>query len=750
MFGKLFGQLAVPFLLASTVRQEKPFAPSSIQEIRSSMDQMYQDLVDNPGNRTQQISPTLQFSYVSPPINGQSTWRGSSSRHGETTDADNNDSDNNKPIAIYLPGLDGTGITAFTHQFDDLANTFELWRLIIDVTDRSEFRQILEAVVSFIDEQFLQQHPQDNREIVLIGESFGGVLASAVALKFQARQEQPRKMDGLVLVNPATAFEDTNWDTIVPLLASLQYLSNDNNSSTPTPYSLAGGMALSYLIPDNNQLRRIVDILVNAVGIPLNNNNTGNDDEEPMQDAMLGMLEILEERLPAGTLQHRVNQWLVVGTSLVNARLQDLQTPTLVVAGDQDRIMPSVKEVERLTKVMPSCEKLLVRGRGHFVLDENVNLTEAILYSKIDPLQWRTHNDDNDKTTPTSRGEATTRSRSNNNNKKPSYDPIMDWTLPPQKEVDAVFESQVKPLRNIHSPVFLSTDANGKRWRGLAKIPSPANHGPILFVANHQFFGLDLNLIIAELLEERNLICRGMAHPFVFNQTKEFPELRGRTPGLLSSNGPAGGINSFTNFQKFGAVPVTPRNYYKLMQSGQNALLFPGGVKDVWQTDPSYPLLWPEKTDFVRTAARFNATIVPLSAVGMLESARVVVKDLRTVPFLGGRIPEGGGMMPAARFDAPKGEMDPLPPVALPGMPQRNYFVFGKPFSTGNIDPKDKEACSDLYKQVVAETRRGIDDIFHARKKDPFSDTPSRIAYEQITRKQAPTFGLDVVNRERL
>lgn len=239
----------------------------------------------------------------------------------------------------------------------------------------------------------------------------------------------------------------------------------------------------------------------------------------------------------------------------------------------------------------------------------------------------------------------------------------------------------------------------------------------------------------------------------MFNQTKH-PELRGRTPGLIFSvsNGPGleGGVNSFSNFQKFGAVAVTPKNYYKLMQSGQSALLFPGGVKDVFCTDPHYPLAWPEKADFVRTAARFNATIVPLSAVGMLESARVLVEadDLRRVPFLGKRISEVGGF-PAARFDAPDGETDPLPPIPFPDMPKRNYFIFGKPFSTSQIDPKDREECAKLYKEVVGETRRGIDDIFEARTFDPFYNTPRRLAYEQLTGKQAPTFEVEELNSRR-
>ena len=468
---KPFGlhQLVVPFLLATRspppVPQQPDLAssPTSLKEIGQGMDQMYSDLVDNlAGSVTRQVSPTMTFSFVSPPsTNGTSTWRASSSK--EESNSSNNNKSSNKPIVIYLPGLDGTGISAFTHQFDDLATTFDLWRLIITTDDRSEFRHLLGKVVGFVEEV---AHNNTNTEIVLVGESFGGVLASAVALNIQKRAQSPsyrNPLKGLVLVNPATAFHDTNWDTIVPLLASLQYLSNNNNNETskegPSPYAVAGGMALSYLIPDNNQLGRIGDLVWNAVGgigaIP---------PEETVQD-MLSLLEILEERLPADTLQHRVGQWLTVGTSLVNERLPDLQLPTLVVAGDQDRIMPSKQEVERLMTVIPSCEKLLVRGRGHFVLDENVNLTEAILYSKIDPLGWKSHVD------------ASKRKR--------KYDPVRDWTLPPPEEVRDIIERQVKPLRNIDSPVFFSTDSRGKRWKGLAKVPQ--TEGPILFVANHQF-----------------------------------------------------------------------------------------------------------------------------------------------------------------------------------------------------------------------------------------------------------------------
>ena len=465
---------------SNTVNDNAP-AAFSLKDIRAELDQIYADLVDQPGRVTKSISPTMTFSYVSfPTTNGTSTWRASSPLDDvvEENNPDNHHTD--KPILIYLPGLDGTGISAFTHQFDDLAAVFEVWRLVITTDDRSEFRTILKQVVDFVEELVATNTTSSNssqpREVVLVGESFGGVLASAVALNLQKRASKQQMKDskspltGLVLVNPATAFHDTNWDTIVPLLASLQYLSDNNNNKEnnsnrtlaqsqekrgPSAYAIAGGVALSYLMPDGDQLSRIGELIFNSLGA-MGNTTTSLED-------VLGLFEILEERLPAETLQHRVNQWLSVGTSIVNERLPSLQVPTLVVVGDQDRIMPSDKEVERLMEVIPSCEKLVVRGRGHFVLDENVNLTEAILYSNIDPLKQK---------------------------QQRKYDPITDWSLPSQDAIDDIFERQVKPLRNIHSPVFFSTDTRGKRWKGLSKLPRPQTSngdGPILFVANHQF-----------------------------------------------------------------------------------------------------------------------------------------------------------------------------------------------------------------------------------------------------------------------
>jgi len=238
----------------------------------------------------------------------------------------------------------------------------------------------------------------------------------------------------------------------------------------------------------------------------------------------------------------------------------------------------------------------------------------------------------------------------------------------------------------------------------------------------------------------------------------------GRVPGLEESNtttnnnnnrgGLLGGNNrnSISDFQKFGAVMVTPKNYYRLLQTGQNVLLFPGGVREVFHgKNEQYQLFWPDtKTDFVRTAARFNATIVPVSCVGMADSYRYVLdaKELVNVPYFGARIQQFTNNVTAARFDATTNSDELfVPPLVAPSPPSRNYFVFGTPLSTVHIDPKNKHDCQQLYQSVQDEMYAGFEDILRARKKDPFRDAGPRLLYERITGQQAPTFPIEEVNK---
>jgi pimeloyl-ACP methyl ester carboxylesterase/SAM-dependent methyltransferase len=625
----------------------------------------------------------------------------------------------NKPLAVYLPGLDGFGISAAQYQFDDLAKTFEFWRLTIAPEDRSALEKVVTLVADFV----LDMSQRGQRPVTLIGESCGGLIAAAVALQIRQRERSSIKqknnsqlsaLKGLVLVNPATSFDRTNWEVFVPILTSLVYFdrSDPQDPDRLTLYGVLGSLILSSLVPDNNQKLRIFDAISNLPALDIPPRNT--EQVEAILDATRRGFQETEFRLPAELLQHRVEEWLTVGAPVVSKRLSEIDVPTLVVAGRKDALMPSEDEAKRLVDTIPYAKSLLVPDRGHFVLDESCNLTEAILYSDIDPLDWKTS--------------------------KKKYDPILDWVLPDPDIINETIERTVKPFITAHSPVFFSTDPiTLKRWRGLGKIPEKT--GPLLIVGNHQLFAADLRMIFYELMVEKGILARGMAHPVLFAMSN-VTDLQGRTPGLSPQ---VGVLNA--DYQKFGAVPVTPRNFYRMLQSNQTALLFPGGAKEALKADPDYPLYWPDKVDFVRVAAKLNATVIPLSAIGVVESVNVVVEDVYQLPFIGARARNLSSSLSNARYDKQDNANDLLPSVVVPGVPARNYFLFGPAQDLTNLDPNDRQACEKIYQRIQSDVRTGLDDLMAARTKDPFASTPQRLAYERIFRKTAPTFSIDELNK---
>jgi pimeloyl-ACP methyl ester carboxylesterase len=551
---------------------------SKLRRLTTEFQALYHKL-ESPSIRHYNASSTLRFDHV---------LEESTTAHHSVTTTGLRHGNSNKPLAVYLPGLDGYGISAQQFQFGDLAATFDFWKLHVSSDDRSSFREITQNIAQFCRDLKLA-HP--NQKITLIGESCGGLMAAAVALMLQNEDV----LQGLVLVNPATSFVETNLDRfLVPALTSLPTITINReqrkNTVQASPYGVLGSLVLASIIPDTVQTRRIFDLVWNAFS---SNDNIGNQPQDVL-DTLLETFRVTEERLPAPLLEHRVQKWLTVGAPVVNARLPKLSTlPVLVIAGRDDQLLPSAQEARRIASILPHAETLIVPDRGHFVLDDTVNLTEAILYSKIDPL---------------------------NMNKK-SYDSITDWKIP--TDIHEYIQTNVQPFREIFSPIYVSTDQKGKRWMGMSKIPRPSqaeSKKPILFVGNHQFMAADMRLWIADLYEQRGIFARGLAHPVTFmaptSSRKTRPELGWRTPGIVQGNRPQTPPIALANpmeFEKFGAVMVTPRNYYRLMESGQNALLFPGGAKEALNGNKSYRLYWPDKVDFVRTAAKFNATIVPVA-----------------------------------------------------------------------------------------------------------------------------------------
>lgn len=373
--------------------------------------------------------------------------------------------------------------------------------------------------------------------------------------------------------------------------------------------------------------------------------------------------------------------------------------------------------------------------------------------------------------TANSKAVATTKSK--------RYDPISDWVPPSPADIRRAVDERIGPMTALTSPVFFSTDANtGRRVRGLDRVPTPeeAEAGPdgrpraVLFVSNHQLIGIDSWMVVSELIQQRSIHARSLAHPLVFAPGG------GGGGGLLSSivengitttNRLSGGgrsadedasSSSFDFLETFGGVRVSPRNLYRLMATGQPTLLFPGGARESFGgREQGYALeSWPpdddrSSSDFVRVAAKFDATVVPFSSVGAAESAAFIgeAPDPSAVPFgLGDAVATlmGENVPFDARWDN-GGEVLTLPFVVPKPVPARHGYLFHAPISLADLDHGDREACSEVYRKVKAEIRTGISDLLRAGSKDPYRDSARRLVYERVWKKQAPTFSLGELNR---
>uniref|UniRef100_A0A2P2KQN4 Catalytic n=1 Tax=Rhizophora mucronata TaxID=61149 RepID=A0A2P2KQN4_RHIMU len=130
----------------------------------------------------------------------------------------------NSPILLFLPGMDGVGLGLTLHH-KALGKAFEVWCLHIPVYDRTPFKELVE----YVEETVRQEHASSpDKPIYLVGDSFGGCLALAVAAR------NPKIDLVLVLANPATSFGRSQLQPLFPILEALP-----NELHIAVPYLLS-------------------------------------------------------------------------------------------------------------------------------------------------------------------------------------------------------------------------------------------------------------------------------------------------------------------------------------------------------------------------------------------------------------------------------------------------------------------------------------------------------------------------------
>lgn len=227
----------------------------------------------------------------------------------------------NYPLFVFLPGMDGTG-ELLRAQTEGLEVGFDVRCLAIPADDLTNWEDLSQTVVNLIEEEIKKQ---PTRSVYLCGESFGGCLALKVALK------SPQLFDRIILINPATSFQQRPW--------------------------LGWGGKLSSFFPES--IYRLSTIVL----LPFLSNLARISPSE--RRALLNAMR----SVPPQTVNWRVS--MISEFDIDETQLQRLTQPVLLIAGGADLLLPSVEEVERLANDFPNAKMLVLPQCGHTCLLEN-------------------------------------------------------------------------------------------------------------------------------------------------------------------------------------------------------------------------------------------------------------------------------------------------------------------------------------------------------------------------------------------
>lgn len=240
----------------------------------------------------------------------------------------------NKPLFIFLPGMDGAG-TLFRPQISRLTPWFDIRCVSIARKDKSGWERLARKVTELIRGELpaLDSKGGRRRAVYLCGESFGGCLAMHVLT------QSPDLFERAILINPASSFRRLPWMHLGSLITR-------RLPSSAYQFSSLGLVPL--LIEQHRVSRRDRKDMTAAMGAV------------PAKTAswrMKLLSEFESERLPLERMTH----------------------PVLLIAGENDRLLPSKREVEGLLSRFPNAQMKVLPNSGHACLLESETNLQRIL-----------------------------------------------------------------------------------------------------------------------------------------------------------------------------------------------------------------------------------------------------------------------------------------------------------------------------------------------------------------------------------
>lgn len=233
-----------------------------------------------------------------------------------------------QPLLIYLPGMDGSGKLFYPQV--QMWDNFDVRCVYLAKTKNVTWENLTEELINLIQREL---RLRGKRDIYLCGESFGGCLALKLMEKI------PQLLTGVVLVNSASAFAQRSW------LNLGSYITEVMPDAVYQPLTLA-------LLPFLAKLEALAK-------------------EE--KEALLTQMQMI----PPSIVSWRIS--LLKNFSLNVDKLINFPQPVLIIASEEDKLLPSTEEAKRLTRIFPHSKMSILTHSGHCcLLEKNIDLYPII------------------------------------------------------------------------------------------------------------------------------------------------------------------------------------------------------------------------------------------------------------------------------------------------------------------------------------------------------------------------------------
>ena len=226
----------------------------------------------------------------------------------------------NRPLLIFLPGLNETGQGLMSRQMASLEAKFDIRCLVIPPKDLDDWDLIAESTVALVEALVSTKE----RPVYLCGESFGGCLA------LEMLANSPNLFEKAILINPASSLPRIPWLNFGSLFFPL----------TPEwVYHYSAWLTLPFLA------------------------HTDKISSQACQD-LADTIRCTSKK----TAQKRIA--MMRDFTIDESQLKQVTQPILLIGSREDLILPSVEEVERLAKIFPQATVVTLPSSGHACLVE--------------------------------------------------------------------------------------------------------------------------------------------------------------------------------------------------------------------------------------------------------------------------------------------------------------------------------------------------------------------------------------------